>query len=277
MATRSAPSLSLKSERPARAARWRPAPAVAAVIGGLVVSQAIGIGVAELVGGGARIALSLVLADLVLLAIVLVVASRGAERLGPATLGIRRPSLGPAFGWGAALLFCGFAFNALLVLLFGSHGGSGGTRHHHVEHLAAGKAVLVTLGVAVTAPLAEEIAFRGYLFPALTRWRGPWLGAAITALLFGAAHFAALPVAMLPGAAAFGFGACMLFWFTGSLLPGVAVHSLNNAIVLTVVTGGRLAPALLAAPLLALLVLLPFARERAPGLQPTPTPQEEPS
>src|SRR4051812_17778686 len=277
MATRSAPSLSLTSERPARAARWRPVPAVAAVIGGLVVSQAIGIGVAALVGGGARIALSLVLADLVLLAIVLVVASRGAERLGPATLGIRRTSLGPAFGWGAALLFCGFAFNALLVLLFGSDGGSGGTRHHHVEHLAVGKAVLLTLGIAVTAPLAEEIGFRGYLFPALTRWRGPWLGAAITALLFGAAHFAALPVVMLPRAAAFGFGACMLFWFTGSLLPGGAVHSLNNAIVLTVVTGGRLAPALLAAPLLALLVLLPFARERAPGVQPTPTPQEDPS
>src|SRR3954454_5118884 len=277
MATRSAPSLSLTSERPARAARWRPVPAVAAVIGGLVVSQAIGIGIAELVGGGARIALSLVLADLVLLAIVLVVASRGAERLGPATLGIRRTSLGPAFGWGAALLFCGFAFNALLVLLFGSGGGSGGTRHHHVEHLAVGKAVLLTLGIAVTAPLAEEIGFRGYQFPALTRWRGPWLGAAITALLFGAAHFAALPVVMLPGAAAFGFGACMLFWFTGSLLPGVAVHSLNNAIVLTVVTGGQLALALVAAPLLSLLVLLPFARERAPAVQSTPTPQEDPS
>ena len=275
MVTRTAPSLS-PARRPRRIARWRPAPAVATVVLGLVVSQAIGIGIAELVGGGARIALSLVLADLLLLAIVLVVASRGAERLGGATLGIRRTALGSALGWGAALLFCSFAVNALLVLLFGS-GGSGGTRHEHVEHLAAGKAVLVTLGIAVTAPLAEEIAFRGYLFPALTRWRGPWIGATITALLFGAAHFAALPLAMLPGAAAFGFGACMLFWFTGSLLPGVAVHSLNNAFVLTVVTGGQLALALVAAPLLSLLVLLPFARERAPGVQPTPTQQEDPS
>src|SRR4051812_33523643 len=277
MASRSAPSLSLTSERPARTARWRPIPAVAAVVVGLVVSQAIGIGIAELVGGGARIALSVVLADVLLLVIVLAVASRGAERLGGATLGIRRTSLGPAFGWGAALLFCSFAVNALLALLLGGDGGSGGTRHHHVEHLAVGKAVLLTLGIAVTAPLAEEIAFRGYLFPALTRWRGPWLGAALTPPLFWAPPLAALPVVMLPGAAAFGFGACMLFWFTGSLLPGVAVHSLNNAIVLTVVTGGRLAPALPAAPLLALLVLLPFARERAPGVQPTPTPQEDPS
>jgi hypothetical protein len=44
----------------------------------------------------------------------------------------------------------------------------------------------------------------------------------------------------------------------------VAVHSLNNALALTVVTGGQLAPALLAAPLLSLLVLMPFAREGVP-------------
>src|SRR3954452_3726621 len=260
MATRTVPSLSTTTDRPRRTARWRPIPAVAAVLVGLVVSQAIGIGIAGLVGGGARIALSVVLADVLLLVIVLAVASRGAERLGGATLGIRRTSLGPAFGWGAALLFCSFAVNALLALLLGGDGGSGGTRHDHVDHLALGKAVLVTLGVAVTAPLAEEIAFRGYLFPALTRWRGPWLGAAVTALLFGAAHFAALPAPMLLGAAAFGFGLCLLFWFTGSLLPGVLVHSVNNAIVLTAVTGGQLALALIAAPLACLLVLMPFAK-----------------
>jgi|tagenome__1003787_1003787.scaffolds.fasta_scaffold20870874_2 membrane protease YdiL (CAAX protease family) len=272
MVTRTAPSAALSSpRRRARPARWRPFPAVVAVVLGLVASQAIGIAVASFVGGNARIALSLVLADLLLLAIVLAVASRGAERLGAATLGIRRTALGPAFGWGAALLFSNFAISALFFLLLGGTGDSGSGHHEHVAHLAAGKAVLVTLGVAVTAPLAEEVAFRGYLFPALTRWRGPWVGAAITALLFGAAHVAALPPAALPAAAAFGFGACLLFWFTGSLLPGVVVHSLNNAIVLTVVTGGQLAPALLAAPLFALLVLLPFARQSS-----TPT-QEEPS
>jgi hypothetical protein len=44
----------------------------------------------------------------------------------------------------------------------------------------------------------------------------------------------------------------------------VAVHSLNNALALTVVTGGQLAPAILAAPLISLLLLMPFSRERAP-------------
>ena len=44
----------------------------------------------------------------------------------------------------------------------------------------------------------------------------------------------------------------------------------NNAIVLTVISDGRLAPALLIAPLLCLLLLLPFARERAPD-EPAPS------
>jgi membrane protease YdiL (CAAX protease family) len=127
-------------------------------------------------------------------------------------------------------------------------------------------ALSLVVGDLVLLASVIAAAFRGYLFPALTRWRGPWLAATATAVLFGAAHIAALPPALLPGAAFFGFGLCLLYWFTGSLLPGVAIHSLNNAIALTVVTGGQLALAILAAPLLSLLVLAPLARERAPDI-----------
>jgi membrane protease YdiL (CAAX protease family) len=237
---------------------------VPAVVAGVLLSQVVAYVVANAAGRGAMVAAGLVLADLVLLTIVLVVAARGAERLGPATFGIRRTAFGPALGWGLSLLVLGFAVDGVLALIFGASG-NGRHHHEHAAHLAAGTAILVTLGVAVTAPLAEEVSFRGYLFPALTRHRGPWVGAALTAVLFGAAHWAALPAPFLLGAAAFGFGACLLFWFTGSLLPGVLVHSFNNAIVLTLVTGGQLAWALLIAPLLCLLILLPLARERAPA------------
>jgi uncharacterized protein len=240
-------------------ARWRPRSALVAVVAGLIVSDAAGLAIALPAGHGAMVALGLVVSDLIMLAVVLAVAARGAGRVGPATFGIRRTDVGPALGWGVSLLILNFGFTALLALLFGAGG------RYHVHHLAAGTALLATLGVAVTAPIAEEITFRGYLFPALTRWRGPWVAALLTGVLFGAAHIASLPAPFLLGAAAFGFGACLLFWFTGSLLPGVAVHSFNNAIVLTVVTGGQLAWALLIAPLLCLLILLPLARERAPA------------
>jgi uncharacterized protein len=247
------------------AACWRPVTALTAVLLGLLGGQGVATALVVALGDpGSVLALSLVAGDLILVAVVIAAAVREADRLGPATFGIRRPRLAPAVGWGAALLVAAFGFEGLLALTFGADGGGDSSP----AHFSAGTAVLVTLGVAVTAPLAEEIAFRGYLFPALTRWRGPWLGAAVTALLFGAAHFAALPAPMLLGAAFFGFGSCLLFWFTGSLLPCVAIHSLNNALVLTVLTGGQLAPAIPLAPVFSLFLLMPFARDRTPVEEP---------
>jgi membrane protease YdiL (CAAX protease family) len=128
--------------------------------------------------------------------------------------------------------------------------------------------LLILLAVAVVAPIVEELAFRGYVFPALTQWRGPWVAAGLTAVLFGAAHVASSPVAALPALAVFGFGACLLFWFTGSLLPCVGLHAANNAIVVGVAAdwAWQVPLALLACPTLSILVLLPFARSRAPQM-----------
>jgi membrane protease YdiL (CAAX protease family) len=233
-------------------------------VGGIILGQGVALAfIASAGDADAVAALGLVVGDLVLLATVVAVAARGAERLGAATFGIRRTQWGPAIGWGAALLFAGFAVQGLLAVLFGEQ-----DRHSSTVHFSAATAVFIALAVGVTAPIVEELTFRGYLFPALTRWRGPWLAATVTALFFGAAHFAALPAPLLPGIAFFGFGACLLFWFTRSLIPGVAVHSINNGIALAVVTGGQLAPAIIAAPLVSLLLLLPFARERVPADKP---------
>jgi membrane protease YdiL (CAAX protease family) len=125
---------------------------------------------------------------------------------------------------------------------------------------------LVMFGVMVAAPIAEEIAFRGYLFAALTTWRGPWPAALITGLLFGAAHVAVYPPEMLPALAFVGFGLCLLFWFTGSLLTSVGVHAFNNALVLAALLEWEgLFPLLVpGAVVVSIVLLLPFARERAP-------------
>jgi CAAX protease family protein len=251
-----------------RVARWRPSAAVAAIAIALIVSQLAAGGLLLAAGGDrALAALALVVGDVVILAVVVLFARRGAERLTPATLGVRRTRFWPAVGWMLAIYFGVTAAEVLWAMILAVTGAGGsGSGHHTVTHLATPTALLVLLGAAVTAPIVEEVSFRGYLFPALTRWRGPWIAAAITAVLFGAAHALVYPPLLLPLMVAFGFGACLLFWFTGSLLPGIALHSINNALVVSIAIGwGWQVPLAMAGCVAAVLaVLVPLARKRAP-------------
>jgi membrane protease YdiL (CAAX protease family) len=251
-------------------ARWRPSAAVAAIAIALVVSQLAAGGLIIAAGGDhapdAIGALGLVVGDLVILAVVVLFARRGAERLTPATLGVRRTRFWPAVGWMLAIYFGVTAADALWVFILAVAGADLADGAAATTHLATATALLVLLGAAVMAPIVEEVSFRGYLFPALTRWRGPWIAAVVTALLFGAAHAFVYPPLLLPLMATFGFGACLLFWFTGSLLPGIALHALNNALAMSLAIGwGWEVPlAMVGCVALALGVLMPLARERAP-------------
>jgi len=266
-----APALS-PMEAPARPRRrtaiadWGPLTAAVAVVLGV----GLGLGAAALVvfgldDGRAATAASGLLTDLVLLVAVVLAARRGAQHLGGSTLGLRRAAFWPALGWSCAVLVGVWASEGLLAALLGGATSSSG--RHAAAHFAPAVAVLLVLAVAVSAPIVEEIAFRGYLFPALTSWRGPWVGALLTAVIFGAAHVLALPPAFLAGIAVFGFGACLLRWFTGSLLPGIAVHSFNNAIVLAALSDGQLLWAIPVAPLVALALVAPFSRTKADDVE----------
>ena len=84
----------------------------------------------------------------------------------------------------------------------------------------------------VVAPICEEFLFRGFIFGALRNWRGPWIAAAITGVLFGALHAASAPAADLVPLAALGMLLCAVRQLTGSLYPAIALHALNNAIAL---------------------------------------------
>ena len=81
------------------------------------------------------------------------------------------------------------------------------------------------LVMAVLAPLAEEVVFRGLLYGWLeTRW-GATVAWAASSLLFAAAHFEpAHIVLVLPLGLWFGF----LRWRSGSLWPSLAAHVVNN-------------------------------------------------
>jgi membrane protease YdiL (CAAX protease family) len=89
--------------------------------------------------------------------------------------------------------------------------------------------VLSALLTTVIAPICEETLFRGYIFGALSKWRG-WLPAAVmTGILFGGVHLGSAPVEDLVPLGVLGFALCLLYRRTGSLYPCIALHSLNNS------------------------------------------------
>ena len=81
--------------------------------------------------------------------------------------------------------------------------------------------------VAIAAPFAEEIAFRGIVLPALgDRW-GAWVGIGGSALLFAAYHLQPwLAFPMLVFGAALGW----LTWTRRALWPAIALHVVFNAV-----------------------------------------------
>ncbi len=96
---------------------------------------------------------------------------------------------------------------------------------------------LSALLTTVVAPICEETLFRGYIFAALSKWKG-WLPAAvITGILFGGVHVGSAPAADLVPLGVFGFMLCVLYRRTGSLYPCIATHSLNNSVAFGVLEG----------------------------------------
>jgi membrane protease YdiL (CAAX protease family) len=89
-------------------------------------------------------------------------------------------------------------------------------------------AVLILLGftAAVVAPICEEVVFRGYLYPAVKSFVGPWMSALCTALMFSAAHGS---VSALVPLFIFGLALAALYEFTGSIWAPMAAHFLVNA------------------------------------------------
>ncbi|MCS6775297.1 MAG: CPBP family intramembrane glutamic endopeptidase [Chloroherpetonaceae bacterium] len=92
--------------------------------------------------------------------------------------------------------------------------------------------VLLLFQTAVVAAVVEELMFRGVLFPALwARW-GVWRGAAIASAVFALAH-PTLPAGFL-SLWTLGMGFTFVFLRSGSLVPGIVMHGLNNGLLLCI-------------------------------------------
>lgn len=91
--------------------------------------------------------------------------------------------------------------------------------------------VLAVVMIAVVAPVAEEIFFRGMLFGGLRTRFSLWPAAIISGVAFGIPHVTSGPTAAIP-LSVFGVALAWIYNRTGSIWPCILIHVVNNGIAL---------------------------------------------
>jgi membrane protease YdiL (CAAX protease family) len=138
-------------------------------------------------------------------------------------LGIRRFPW-QDIGWMAAAIVAYLIFAAAYVAIFGEP---------EQEDIAEGFGAVPVqvLLIVVAAPISEEVCFRGMLFGGLRERMNKWWAALIAGAIFGLLH-ALTGLSAVPPLMAFGFILCLLYEETGSIVPGILLHMLNNSVAL---------------------------------------------
>lgn len=86
---------------------------------------------------------------------------------------------------------------------------------------------LTLISIAVLPAICEELFFRGFMQSVLTRWLGGHAGAIVQGILFSLFHgqvYGFIPRVIM--GVAFGY----MRKYTGSLMPGMVAHFVNNAV-----------------------------------------------
>jgi hypothetical protein len=139
----------------------------------------------------------------------------------------------PLVGAAVCILGLDLAFASLI------HGGAIalGRQGHWTEgldetliHDAWPNRMVMLANSVLWAPVYEEFAFRGVLFPALRDRVGVFWGALASSVLFSSLHFYGLEGFL--SVTAFGFVSALVFHYTRSLVPCIAAHMATNLIVL---------------------------------------------
>jgi membrane protease YdiL (CAAX protease family) len=182
-----------------------------------------------------------------------------------AQFGLRRMSALKGLGWMVATWVVFIVFSAVWAAALGV------TENDDLpQELGADDSttalVFVALLVCVAAPIAEELFFRGFCFTALRRWIGVAGGAIATGVIFGAIHAGSADAVFRVPLGVFGALLCLLYHRTGSLIPSIVLHALNNALALGVSQGWE-APqvigVMIGAAAAVLAIVLPFSARSA--------------
>jgi len=205
-------------------------------IGGVLIALGLGIvlGIPAIVvdnpsegdlSTGANVVVQLATALGFLLVPLAVAGGWGAASLSAALgrLGVRGFRLG-AVKWMLAAVGAYLVFAAAYSAIFGA------PEQEDIAESFGALPVQILL-IAIAAPVSEEVCFRGMLFGGLRTRMPRYLAALVSALIFGALH-ALTGITAVPPLIFFGFVLALLYEETGSILPGILLHMLNNSVAL---------------------------------------------
>jgi membrane protease YdiL (CAAX protease family) len=180
--------------------------------------------------------------------------------MSTARLGLKRIQFGHGFSW----LFIAFALTTTfecLILTFAP-----GDRHQEYSHM--GEWSLLGLHAGLTGvlllPVVEELIFRGVIFASIARRFGLVTGIIVSSIIFASVHIESDLWAIVCIAFS-GATYALLYWKTGSIIPAIILHVLNNGMAF--VAEYKLAlwglPVVMACVGVTLAYLLLIAREHA--------------
>jgi membrane protease YdiL (CAAX protease family) len=248
---------------------WAP---FAAMLGTLIVAL-VGVGVIALIVGVAGVDTSppppgvtiggTYVQDLALIGSAVLLARMLDAPLTPGKFGLRLPRLRQAVGW-TVVAWIGFlTFSFIWAAALGITENDDLPQELGVDGSTAAL-VAVAILVCVVAPIAEELFFRGFCFTALRRTLGMLPAAVLTGMIFGAIHLGGTDIKFIAPLMVFGFFLCLLYVWTGSLIPCIVLHALNNALALGVSQHWGAATVLVMAGAAAavILIVLPFAQQQ---------------
>lgn len=218
---------------PTRVPVWAPIAAMlAAFLGGTVAFAvlAVGRGASSVENPPEGVTLGATLVQDVLLVVFALLAVRVYDgEVRPDWLGLRQTPFWPAVGACVVMMVGWWIFQLLVVLIFGQP-----EQQDLVEELKTERSalVLVSFGllVCVLAPVCEELFFRGLMFRVFADRMGLIGGAVLSGAIFGLVHLTGGPLTTGLVLFALGFGFALVRWWTGSLLPSMGLHALNNAV-----------------------------------------------
>jgi membrane protease YdiL (CAAX protease family) len=146
---------------------------------------------------------------------------------------------------GGVLLYPGIVIVGLvLTALFEAVSGRPTTTPDQLpQHLNTPEAIGSVILAVFVAPVAEELFFRGILFRSIRDRRGFWLGALVSGLIFGLAHYEAAAwqdTVLLQSIMVFtGVALAYLYERRGNLLANVTAHMVFNVVGVFLILSAR--------------------------------------